>query len=55
MNNLYKSSDFVWALFLGHRIIEKLLKGLLVKNWIESVPRLNCIKNNVVKLGEIFY
>ena len=26
MNNLYASNDYVWALFLGHLIIEKLLK-----------------------------
>jgi HEPN domain-containing protein len=27
MNNLYASKDNVWALFLGHLVIEKLLKA----------------------------
>lgn len=31
MQNLLKSKDFSWALFLGHLVIEKLLKALYVK------------------------
>jgi HEPN domain-containing protein len=31
MNNLMKTKDFSWALFLGHLVIEKLLKALYVK------------------------
>jgi len=31
MNNLIKSGDFNWAMFLGHLVIEKLLKALYVK------------------------
>ena len=28
VNNLYNSGDYSWALFVGHLVIEKLLKGL---------------------------
>jgi HEPN domain-containing protein len=31
MLNLFKSADYNWALFLGHLVIEKLLKALYVK------------------------
>ncbi len=27
MENLFKSKDYHWALFLGHLVIEKLLKA----------------------------
>lgn len=32
MNNLYKSGDYNWSLFLGHLVIEKLLKAIYVKH-----------------------
>jgi HEPN domain-containing protein len=32
MQNLMKSGDYSWALFLGHLVLEKLLKALYVKN-----------------------
>ncbi|MDP2036261.1 MAG: HEPN domain-containing protein [Ignavibacteria bacterium] len=32
MINLFESKDYAWALFLGHLVIEKLLKGLIVKH-----------------------
>ena len=31
MINLFRSGDYNWALFLGHLVIEKLLKALYVK------------------------
>lgn len=31
MNNLLKSKDYNWALFIGHLVLEKLLKALYVK------------------------
>ncbi len=31
MQNLYKSKDYHWALFIGHLVIEKLLKAIYVK------------------------
>jgi len=32
MHNLLKSGDNSWALFMGHLVIEKLLKAMFVKN-----------------------
>ena len=31
MQNLLKANEFSWSLFLGHLVIEKLLKALYVK------------------------
>lgn len=31
MNHLLKAKDYNWALFIGHLVIEKLLKALYVK------------------------
>ena len=31
MNNLMKTNDFHWALFIGHLVIERLLKAYLVR------------------------
>ncbi|MCF8381768.1 MAG: HEPN domain-containing protein [Bacteroidales bacterium] len=33
MLNLFNSSDYNWALFLGHLVIEKLLKAIYVKKF----------------------
>ena len=33
MQNLLKSRDYSWALFLGHLVLEKLLKALYVKKF----------------------
>jgi HEPN domain-containing protein len=32
MHNLIKTKEFAWSLFLGHLVIEKLLKALYIKN-----------------------
>lgn len=36
MGNLYHSKDYHWSLFIGHLVIEKLLKAIYIKN-IESI------------------
>ena len=33
MNNLFKSEDYHWSLFIGHLTIEKLLKAYFVKKF----------------------
>jgi len=38
MINLYNSKDYHWSLFLGHLVIEKLLKALLVKQTEKHAP-----------------
>lgn len=37
MQNMFKSKDYHWALFVGHLVIEKLLKALFVKANEENV------------------
>ena len=32
MKNLYKSKDYSWSLFVGHLVIEKLVKAIYAKN-----------------------
>ena len=48
MNNLYSTKDNVRSLFLGHLVIEKLLKALTVKNNAEAIPRIHDL-NKLVK------
>ncbi len=37
MQNMFKSKDYHWALFIGHLVIEKLLKALFVKANQENI------------------
>lgn len=36
MKILYSSGKYTWSLFLGHLVIEKLLKGLYAQNNVEN-------------------
>ncbi len=38
MLHLYEKKDFHWALFIGHIVIERLLKALVVKNTQDHPP-----------------
>ena len=38
MNNLFRSKDYHWSLFIGHLVIEKLLKAYFVKSKNEHPP-----------------
>ncbi|MCF0061656.1 HEPN domain-containing protein [Dyadobacter chenwenxiniae] len=38
MRHLFQSKDFHWALFVGHIVIEKLLKALVVKKLSNHAP-----------------
>lgn len=38
MNNLFQSKDYHWALFIGHLVIERLLKACIVKSKKEHAP-----------------
>ena len=38
MNHLYGSKDYNWALFMGHLVIEKLLKACVTKATGEHAP-----------------
>lgn len=41
MLNLYKSRDYHWSLFIGHLVIEKLLKAIYVKYIDDNPPRIH--------------
>lgn len=38
MGHLYESKDFHWALFIGHIVIERLLKACVVKRTNDHAP-----------------
>lgn len=49
MLNMFESKDYAWALFIGHLVIEKLLKGLIVK----STPSLFIKTHDLNKLASL--
>ena len=52
MNNLFNNGDYVWTLFLGHLVIEKLIKALIAKNDLENIPKIHDL-NKLIKLTNI--
>lgn len=38
MNNMFKTKDYAWSLFVGHLVIEKLLKAYYVKSMLKTPP-----------------
>ena len=50
MDHLLKSKDYAWALFLGHLVIEKLLKALIVKQTAGHPPN----THNLTSLAKNF-
>ena len=52
MNNLFNSKDYVWSLFLGHLVIEKLIKALAAKNKIQSIPKVHGL-NKLARLASL--
>ncbi|MCC6543274.1 MAG: HEPN domain-containing protein [Nitrospirae bacterium] len=38
MNSLYKNGHYGWSLFIGHLVLEKLLKAIYVKNIDINIP-----------------
>lgn len=48
MNNLFRSKDYAWCLFIGHLVVEKLLKALFMKQHSKHAP----FTHNLLKLAE---
>ena len=46
---MYDNGRYNWSLFLGHLLIEKLLKALYVKNYSDHPP----YTHNLIKLTEL--
>ena len=51
MLNLYQSKDYHWSLFIGHLVIEKLIKAIYVKNINENPPRTHDLMRLAEKAG----
>ncbi|MGA1839075.1 MAG: HEPN domain-containing protein [bacterium] len=48
MNHLFESQDYSWALFIGHLVVEKLIKAYYVKTISDNPPR----QHNLLYLAE---
>ncbi len=51
MNNMFKSKEYMWSLFIGHLVIEKLLKANYVKMVDSNVPRTHDLLKLAVSAG----
>lgn len=51
MLNLFKSKDYHWSLFIGHLVIEKLLKAIYVKTIDNSPPRIHDLLRLAERVG----
>lgn len=51
MGSLFKNGHYVWALFLGHLVLEKLLKAIHVKNVDTNIPYTHDLTKIAVKAG----
>ena len=51
MNDLYLTKNNSWALFMGHLVIEKLLKALYVKEKGEYPPMIHDLRRICEKAG----
>lgn len=49
MANLFDSKDYHWSLFIGHLVLEKLLKGCVVKKTSSNPP----FTHDLTKLAKI--
>jgi HEPN domain-containing protein len=48
MLHLYEAGDFMWSLFIGHLVIEKLLKAYYISRQDESYP----LVHNLLRIAE---
>ncbi|MEX2233429.1 MAG: HEPN domain-containing protein [Cyclobacteriaceae bacterium] len=49
MNNLFKSKDYSWSLFVGHLVLEKLLKACYTKQFKKHAPMIH----NLLRLSDL--
>jgi HEPN domain-containing protein len=48
MDHLYVSGDYMWSLFIGHLVIEKLLKAYYIRTKDENYPMIH----NLLRIAE---
>lgn len=51
MDSIFKTGHYVWALFIGHLVVEKLLKAYYVKNIDDNVPQIHHLLKIAEKSG----
>ncbi len=51
MNNLFRAGYYHWSLFIGHLVIEKLLKAVYVKRKNDNPPYTHDLNKLVQKAG----
>ncbi len=51
MEDLYKTKNFSWSLFMGHLVIEKLSKALYVSKQEEYPPLIHDLRRIIEKAG----
>ena len=51
MNDLFKTKHYNWSLFMGHLVIEKLLKALYIKKKNEYPPLIHDLRRILQKSG----
>ncbi|MFH1860184.1 MAG: HEPN domain-containing protein [bacterium] len=49
MINMFNASEYLWSLFIGHLVIEKLLKAYYVKMIDREVPRIHDLHKLALK------
>lgn len=52
MEDLFQTNNNHWALFMGHLVIEKLLKGLYIKEKSEYPPLIHDLRRIYEKSGQ---
>lgn len=51
MQAMFNAGEYMWALFVGHLVIEKLLKAYYVKTVEREIPRTHDLYKLAVKAG----
>ncbi len=51
MNDLFDTGNYSWALFIGHLVIEKLLKALYSKSRNEAPPPIHDLRRLALNAG----
>jgi HEPN domain-containing protein len=54
MEHLFDSGDYMYSLFIGHLIIEKILKAHYVKNNLETPPKIHDLVKLANSSGMVF-
>ena len=49
MKDLFETGNFAWSLFIGHLVIEKLLKAYYIKNVDERFPLIHDLNKIAIK------